>query len=142
MSSSLPPLPFILLYCITTWKAFQSSNAVGREAYLAVVFLLPILRERAWSFLLVGIELAGCLLLICISYFSLSSQVLPFFMGFLCQKQMSYGHKPPASIVSLCFHFITCFPCLGQLLFHAQNRLWTLLLFLLLIMLLCPAFTL
>lgn len=41
-----------------------------------------------------------------VSSFSLSFQVLPSFMDFLCQKQMSYGHRPPASVTlfTLSFH--------------------------------------
>lgn len=66
------------------------------------------------------------------SYFSLSVQFLPLLMGFLCQKQMSYGHRPPASITLFALSFHQLFSLSRLVVISCTEQVWTLLLLLLL----------
>lgn len=124
-----PSPSLIFLYCKPTWKAFRVIMQLG--CLLSYSLLASHLGERSWSFTFADIEPAVFLL-------SLSSLSVSLF-GFcpcswvLCTKSrwvMDIDHQP--LLPSLCFCFISCFPCLLQLLFHAQNKSCILLLLLLL----------
>lgn len=97
-----PSPSFILLYCITTWKAFRAIMRLG--CLLSYSRLASHPRRK-------GLEFYTCRYWTCwlfafsVSSFSLSFQVLPSFVGFLCQKQLSYGHRPPASIALFVLSF-------------------------------------
>lgn len=91
----------IFLYCVTTWKAFRAIMLVGCLLSYSLLVSHPPRKGldfyicRHWTCWLFAFSVSSFSLFF---FFFSFFRVLPSLTGFLCQKQMSDGHRPPASI--------------------------------------------